>query len=149
SFAPKRSRKAGRGALRPRVETLEDRLTPSTFIVSTTGDAGAGSLRAAISLANAHRGADRINFAIPTGDAGFVDANHNGRFDAGDYWSITLGSALPAITETVQIDGRPRQGRPVIELNGAAAGAGANGLVLEGHRHSTVNGLVINRFDGS
>ena len=39
-------------------------------------------------------------------------------------------------------------GAPIIELNGAAAGAGADGLTLLGG-NSTVRGLVINRFGGS
>jgi hypothetical protein len=33
---------------RPQVETLEDRLAPAIFTVTTTKDAGAGSLRDAI-----------------------------------------------------------------------------------------------------
>src|SRR5262245_21426739 len=114
---------SSRNTTRPRVELLEDRVTPSTFTVVTTGDAGPGSLREAISLANAHSGRDRIAVAIPTSDPGFVDANHNGQFNPGDYWSIGVTSALPAVTDQVQIDGGPRQGQPVVELNGTAAGA--------------------------
>jgi hypothetical protein len=136
------------------VEALEDRCTPSTFRVTNTNDAGAGSLRQAVERANADRGADRIVFAIPTADAGFVDASGNGAFDPGDYWTIALGSALPDVTDRVVIDGWSQRGpnyrgRPVIELNGAGAGTGADGLTLDRHAGSTIRGLVINRFDGS
>src|SRR5262245_16848346 len=78
------------------VEVLEDRCTPSTIVVTTTDDSGAGSLRAAILQANTATGLDRIAFAIPTSDAGFEDANHNRQFDPGDFWSIRPNSALPA-----------------------------------------------------
>jgi hypothetical protein len=42
---------------------LEERCLPSTFMVTNLLDAGAGSLRAAVSAANANPGADVINFA--------------------------------------------------------------------------------------
>jgi hypothetical protein len=129
---------------RPAVEALEARDTPATFAVTTTADAGPGSLRDAILRANAAPGADRIAFAIPTADPGFVDADADGRFGAGDYWSVAPATALPAVTGAVRVDGRS-----VIELTGAGAGAGANGLELVGHSGSTVRGLVVNRFGGS
>lgn len=138
---------------RPTTEVLEARETPATFTVTTTADAGAGSLRDAITRANAARGADVITFAIPNNDPGFVDANHNGNFDAGDYWSIAPASALPAVSRRVTLDGWSQRGpdyhgKPVIELNGAGAGAGVNGLTLSNHSGSTVRGLVVNRFTG-
>src|SRR5207253_2035211 len=37
----------------------------------------------------------------------------------------------------------------LIELTGANAGAGANGIVLSGGNNSTVDGLIINRFGGA
>src|ERR1700722_1774471 len=70
-------REAGkRGFIRLRLEQLEDRMLPSTFVVSNTGDngavnpapfAGTGTLRQAIIDANANPGVDTINFAIGTG----------------------------------------------------------------------------------
>src|SRR5262245_50818377 len=54
-----RSRPAG---FRPRLEALEGRSLPSTFTVLNLGDAGAGSLRAAVAAANANPGADAIDF---------------------------------------------------------------------------------------
>ena len=71
------------------LESLEDRLAPATFTVTTTADAGAGSLRAAITAANASAGADSIEFDIP--GAGVR--------------TINLASALPAITGQVTIKG--------------------------------------------
>ncbi len=46
-----------------RCEQLEDRRLLATFTVTTTADAGAGSLRQAIIDSNALAGADIINFA--------------------------------------------------------------------------------------
>jgi hypothetical protein len=122
--------------------------------VTNTLDAGPGSLRTAILQANATPAADRIAFAIPAADPGFVDADHDGRFDSGDYWSIAPTSALPAITRTLRIDGWSQRGTsyrgaPVIELNGSGAGAGVDGLVLSSHVGSTARGLAVNRFDGN
>src|SRR5262245_7175729 len=96
-----RTRRPRPVAKHPVVEGLEDRCTPSTFVVTTTNDSGAGSLRAAILQANAAAGPDRIAFAIPTSDARFEDANHNGQFDPGDFWSIRLTATLPAIGDRV------------------------------------------------
>jgi hypothetical protein len=45
------------------LEPLEDRTVPSTFTVSTLADDGPGSLRAAVTAANANPGADVIDFA--------------------------------------------------------------------------------------
>ncbi len=66
----RRSRKARhlgeslrRARLLPRLEALEARLTPSTFTVTNLADSGPGSLRAAITAANAHAGPDVIDFA--------------------------------------------------------------------------------------
>lgn len=106
-----------------------------TYTVINTDDSGLGSLRNAIDLVNASLGVfDTINFNI----AG-----------AGPH-TINLASALPAIIDAVTIDGTTQPGfagTPIIELNGASAGAGADGLVLDaGSSGSTIRGLVINRF---
>src|SRR5215471_16006610 len=50
-------------ALRLQLDALEDRALPSTFTVLSLADTGPGSLRQAISDANAHSGADLIRFA--------------------------------------------------------------------------------------
>ena len=114
----------------------------ATFTVTTTADAGAGSLRQAILDANAASGLDTIAFNI-TGSG---------------VHTIALTSALPTITSAVIIDGYTQAGTNVnildtgsnaelrIELNGANAGPG-NGIVLNTD-NSIVRGLVINGFNG-
>ena len=105
-----------------------------TFTVTNTSDSGAGSLRQAILDANAAAGTDTITFNIAGGGVHTID----------------LLSALPAIADTIIIDGWSEpdfSGTPVIELNGTSAGAGVDGLRLEaGSDGSTIQGLVINRF---
>src|SRR5438128_274607 len=68
SFFPRnaKQRKQQRKPTTPRLflEQLEDRVVPSTFTVSNLLDGGNGSLRKAILDANAHAGADVINFSV-------------------------------------------------------------------------------------
>ncbi|MFN0123462.1 MAG: Calx-beta domain-containing protein, partial [Blastocatellia bacterium] len=104
------------------------------FNVTNTNDSGAGSLRQAILDANASAGPDTISFNIP--GAGVQ--------------TIAPASALPVIADPVTIDGASQpgySGTPLIELNGAGAGAGANGLTIQAD-DCAVRGLVINRFGG-
>ena len=92
-------------------------LGAATFTVINTNDSGAGSLRQAIVDANARIGSDWIAFAIP-GSAPFTIAPY---------------SALPQITDPVVLDGATQpgfEGRPVVQLSGALAGARANGLLV-------------------
>ena len=102
-----------------------------TFVVSTDNDAGPGSLRQAITDANAQPGADIVRFDIPgTG-----------------VQTITLLTALPDITDGVNIDGTTQPGfnsTPVIELT-AGPGLAADGLRVLANG-TTVTGLIINRF---
>src|SRR5262245_34855063 len=65
------------------LETLEDRATPATFTVTTNADTGAGSLRDAITQANAATTDDVIVFDTA------------GKFATPQ--TITISSALPAI----------------------------------------------------
>src|SRR5262249_43145871 len=115
------------------VEALEDRLAPAvTYTVLYTADSGAGSLRQAILDANANPGADLIAFNI----------------GGGGVQTIAPTSPLPGITDPVTIDGTTQAGfagSPIIELNGAGAGASSHGLIISAG-NSTVRGLVINRF---
>ena len=71
-----------------RLERLEARDVPAVYNVTTAGDAGAGSLRQAILDANGHAGADQIRFSLGATPV-----------------SIHLLSSLPAVTDTVDIDG--------------------------------------------
>ncbi len=83
-----------------RGEHLEPRALLATFTVSNLLNAGDGSLRWAIHQANANAGADDIAFAVPG--------------------EISLASALPAITDTVAIDGSTAPGftgAPAVTVN--------------------------------
>ncbi len=110
----------------------------ATFTVNSAADTDDGvcnaancTLREAINAANASAGLDTIRFAIGTGAK-----------------TIALLSELPVIVQPVTIDGTTQPGyagSPIIELNGASAGTGANGLHITGGG-SVVAGLVINRF---
>src|SRR6266542_3699012 len=94
-------RKSTRATFRPRLESLETRLTPTTYTVSSLADSGVGSLRAAITSVNSDTAPDEIDFSV----AGVI--------------KLTSG-ALPAITNTVKIDGTTAPGfttAPVVELN--------------------------------
>ncbi|MES2356469.1 MAG: DUF4347 domain-containing protein [Pseudomonadota bacterium] len=105
----------------------------ATYTVTNTANSGAGSLRQAIINANANAGTDAISFSIGSGSQ-----------------TIALTSALPTITGRVAIDGTSQTGyasTPLIELNGASAGANVDGLTLtSGAAGSTITGLIINRF---
>ena len=106
----------------------------SPFSVTTTNDSGTGSLREAISLANANPGPDLINF----------------QFAGTPPFTIKLLSALPPITSPLTIDATTQAGysnAPLVELNGAGAGANAVGLQFNsGAGTSSLIGLAINRF---
>jgi hypothetical protein len=80
------------------------------YTVINTNDSGAGSLRQAITDANAHGGADVINFAIP----------------GGGLHTISPASALPVITDAVTIDGTTQSGSSV---NTNAFGQGLNTIL--------------------
>ena len=93
------------------LEPLEARIAPATFIVTTTADAGAGSLRQAIFDANATAAADIIEFDIA--GAGLQ--------------TIAPLTPLPQLTQPLTIDGTTQTGyvaggAPVVELSGVGAG---------------------------
>ncbi len=101
----------------------------ATFVVTTTADAGPGSLRQAILDANAAPGADDIHFNI----------------GGGGPQVIAVASALPNVTDPVVIDGTTQPGftaTPIITLDGNDLLA--DGLVVLAP--STIRGLVIVDF---
>jgi parallel beta-helix repeat protein len=117
---------------RPMLESLEDRMLLSTYQVTNVNDSGSGSLRQAILNANQHAGQDTITFNIA----------------GSGVHTIVLRSALPTITGAVVINGATQHGyagTPLIELDGASAGSGVDGLQVSAGS-STVRGLTINRF---
>src|SRR5262249_16363941 len=82
------------------------------FVVTNTTDGGGGSLRRAISNANAVAGANTITFAIPTTDR------------TKDVQTIKLTNALPDVTDEVTIDGFSQggptyAGTPLVEIDGS------------------------------
>src|SRR5437870_11257417 len=113
----------------------------ATFTVTTTNDTGAGSLRQAITDANATDGVDTIQFAITDPPAGVR--------------TITPASSLPFITTPVILDGYTQAGSSpntnampngfsgtlLIEISGAIVRD--IGLVLSGVGGGTLRGLVI------
>jgi parallel beta-helix repeat protein len=117
------------------------RATGAEFTVTSTSDSGAGSLRQAITDANALTGTDSIVFNIP----------------GGGVQTISPTSALPTITSSVSIDGYTQPGASantlavgtnatlLIVLNGLNAGSATHGLRLTAG-NCTVRGLVINDF---
>jgi hypothetical protein len=123
-----------RRVFRLHVEALEDRQMPSTLTVVNTADHGVDSLRWAIERANEHAGQDTIAFKISKG--------------FGPIPTIDLTSPLPSISDSVILDGSTQPGGHRVELNGASAGAHANGLFVVASS-CTLRGLVINRFDGN
>ena len=110
--------------------------TGDTYTVTTTADEGPGSLRQAITDANARDGADTIEFRIPSDGAAVA---------------IRLQSALPLVSDgDLEIDATTQEGfvdAPRVVLDGADAGGGANGLELEGGAIE-VSALAIVNFGG-
>jgi hypothetical protein len=98
------------------------------------------TLRAAIQQSNLRgangQGSQSIVFAIP----------------GSGVQTIAPASALPAITRPVRIYGATQGGAPnthLIEISGASAGGGADGLqLLAGSDGSVINELTINQFTG-
>jgi parallel beta-helix repeat protein len=107
----------------------------AVLVVSNTAASGPGSLQQAMLDALATNGLDTITFQLPA---------TGGR-------TITPTDALPAITDAVIIDGTTQTGyvgKPLIEINGANAGATTDGFRVSAG-NSTIRGLAINRFGGA
>jgi parallel beta-helix repeat protein len=104
----------------------------ATFTVTTTADAGAGSLRDAINQANALAGPDTIRFGLPAGPQ-----------------TISPLSALPVITDSLTIDGTTQPGyagSPLVSVTGVGAGV-VNGLVYSGAASGASAVLALNVRD--
>jgi uncharacterized repeat protein (TIGR01451 family) len=131
-------------------------------VVVNRNDSGQGSLRQFLLNANAlantslaqqarRSGADNAVFMLADGTARpGLSASYASQF-VGGIATISPTSAFVAITDPVAIDATTQPGyagTPVIELDGSAAGAGADGLRITAGT-SSVRGFTINDFDGS
>jgi hypothetical protein len=117
------------------IDTLETRRMMATFTVTNANDAGAGSLRAAITGANGTAASDVIHFNVPGNPAQVV---------------INLATALPDITTPLTIDGSTQSGyvpgAPIIKIRGTFL-ADANGLNFTSTAsNSTVKGIAMSSF---
>jgi hypothetical protein len=123
---------------RPRAlaDSLEPRLLLATFTVTSNGIA-AGSLRQAITDANASPGADRIVFNMPGTAAP----------------ATTIRGSVPVITGPLDIDGTTQPGyavgKPVVHYLGAASTSASDGLVFNNAGACRVRGLIVNNWGGS
>ena len=125
------------------ISLLNESLAQTTFTITNTNDAGAGSLRQAILDANFTTNAD-----IFTPDEIHFNLSGTGPF------TISPTSALPTITDPIIIDGFSQPGASagnlLIVINGANAPASTDGLTITtSGGGSTIQGLVINGFSGN
>jgi parallel beta-helix repeat protein len=138
------SKPGGGAVLGPQSTAVVNVPNLNSLVVTNTNDSGRGSLRQAILTANATPGLNTITFNIPgTG-----------------VHTISPMSPLPLITDPVVIDGYTQPGSSPntlangdnavlnVVLNGANAGTGVNGLVID-TGGSRVRGLVIQGFVAS
>jgi uncharacterized repeat protein (TIGR01451 family) len=131
------SRRMRRATSWLRLEALESRQLLTIFTVSSIGDSGPNTLRQAI---------------IDSDTMGATPTSPNTiKFDitATGVQKIALQTALPAVTVPTVIDGSTQPGAasgpPLIELDGSAITANADGLLLTAG-NSTVRGLIIHGF---
>jgi hypothetical protein len=111
----------------------------ATIVVTNTADTGAGSLRAAITSANATSEADIIHFNIPNTDPGFQTATQ--------HWRIDVSSAaLPRIDNDLIIDG---YSQPGATPNTNTPAQGGSNAVLKIELRNTITGFTANGIDGS
>jgi parallel beta-helix repeat protein len=105
---------------------------PLTFMVTSLADAGPGSLREAMTIADAMPGLNTIEFNLPGA------APH----------TISLATLLPTQEEAVIIDGSTQPGyagTPVVTIDGTAIAGGGSGFRLRGGG-SLIRGLAVGGF---
>ena len=116
------------------LEGLECRIAPAVFVVTNINDAGTGSFRQAILSSNANSAANVIQFDIA----------------GSGVETISLHSALPALSQAVTIEGNSQPGfnnSPLICLDGTSAGSGVGGLDITA-ANCTVEWLIVEHFSG-
>jgi hypothetical protein len=109
------------------IESLEPRTLLTTFSVTNLNDAGAGSLRDAISLANANSGADEITIAT----SGTI-ALTTGQMVVTDSLTITGNGAVNSLIDAQQLS-------RIFDITDAAGDVTLNELTLKNGR-TTDNG---------
>ncbi|MDH4261024.1 MAG: hypothetical protein OEW16_12095, partial [Gammaproteobacteria bacterium] len=128
-------------------------------VVVNKNNTGQGSLRQLLTNANTLGNAGLTQTGRPAGTENTVFMLADGTARPGlkaSYPNLFVGgiatiaptSALPTITGPIVIDGQTQPGwssAPIIELNGAGAGAGVTGLSISAGA-STVRGLIVNSF---
>jgi parallel beta-helix repeat protein len=108
-----------------------------TLTVTSTANTGAGSLRQAMTAAN----------AVPIAQGVSIVFNIPGPAP----YTIMPTTPLPLMSRPVLIDATTQPGyvgQPVVRLDGSLAGIGANGFTLGGGS-SLIRGFAIGGFDGS
>jgi len=118
-----RLRRAGQGRFGHRLGLchLEERVTPTTYVVSNGNDAGAGSLRQSILLANASPGMDTIVF-----DSAVA--------------VISLTSAELLITDSIQING---PGPDKLTVNGGKQAFRVFHVQVTGNKSAEFSGITV------
>ena len=106
-------------------ERLENRTVPTTITVSNLYDTGAGSLRDAITQANANPGSTIV-------------------FGSGVTGSIQLGSGLPNITANMTISGPGSSNLSVI--GGKSANASFDAFSISNGKTITISGITLSSF---
>ncbi len=124
-----KSRVARRRAFRQAFDRLEDRRLMATFAVTNANESGAGSLRAAITSANATPAADVISFNIA----------------GGGVKTINLLNVL-TIDQPVTIDATTQPGYAGAPLVRVRNGASVNNGIQVNAANSVVRGLSLTEF---
>lgn len=130
-----------------------------TIVVNSASDAqnsgdGLCTLREALTQANRNFSGGTVAGECAAGTGG-TTVSLTFRIPGSGVQTIAPTSALPAITQSVVLDGLSQPGAScaawppalLIEINGSNAGAN-DGLTVTGNT-STIRGLVINRFSGA
>ena len=129
---PRQSARANRNKIHRSIEPLESRLLLAVFTVTNTNDSGAGSLRDALAQSNNTVGVDTIAFNISSASK-----------------VIRPASPLPDLWDPGILDGTTQPGfvgRPLVQIDGSSAGAGATGMKMWGG--STLKGISLTGFGG-
>lgn len=130
------------------VEPLEERAVPAVITVTGVGDTIARDKVVTLREALTAAGTRQASGDVPAPGTGPVVIKFS--IPGAGAHTISPRSALPALRGSVTIDGTSEPGyagTPLIRLDGAAAGAGADGLALTGSGN-VVRGLSISRFKG-